>query len=344
MVTSQMKELLPAELHGKGLASPLQFEELYKFAQICHASGMFEDVTDVAQAFVKICRGAEMGIPPTTAMHGFDIIKKRLFVKPWLIAAKINACGYGGYIVEEQSAERCIIRFRRRYPERGWVDLPLMTYTIAEAKGHGLVQRSPHWQTSPANMLYQRCMGRGGTTYFPELLAGLQPPPEPMPPEAEPLRSNVVALYGEPLDPTAPSARVPVSPPVPVPPPVVEPQAGHDTFEYIARIEAAIFAHHGQVEPWYVWAERRFKKARTQFSVAEWQEFLECVQAVAQKMAQQTPQEAPGGTQAPAAEGQSQAAPQDAPTDAAEAAEATAEPGVFGLERGEGEYYDDSES
>src|SRR6516165_8931908 len=82
MVTSQMKELLPAELHGKGLASPLQFEELYKFAQICHASGMFEDVTDVAQAFVKICRGAEMGIPPTTAMHGFDIIKKRLFVKP----------------------------------------------------------------------------------------------------------------------------------------------------------------------------------------------------------------------------------------------------------------------
>jgi hypothetical protein len=344
MVTTatQAQTLVPAELKDLTPRMAQSFEELYKFAQICHASGMFEDVTDVAQAFVKICRGAEMGIPPTTAMHGFDIIKKRLFVKPWLIAAKINACGYGGYIVEEQTAERCTIRFRRRYPERGWVDLPLMTYTIAEAKGHGLVQRSPHWQTSPANMLYQRCMGRGGTTYFPELLAGLEAPPEPMPPEAEPLRSNVVALYGEPLDPTAPSARVPVSPPVPVPPPVVEPQAGHDTFEYIARIEAAIFAHHGQVEPWYVWAERRFKKARTQFSVAEWQEFLECVQAVAQKMAQQTPQEALGGT-TPAAEGQSQAAPQDAPTDAAEAAEATAEPGLFGPAPEAGDYYGDAE-
>ena len=337
------KALVPVLLRSAVPRHTLSFEQLQQFADVFFDSGMFEDVQDSAQAFVKIVRGAELGLPPATAMHSFDLIKKRLFIKPWAIAALINACGYGGYIVEEQSAERCIIRFRRRYPERGWVDLPLMTYTIAEAKGHGLVQRSPHWQTSPANMLYQRCMGRGGTTYFPELLAGLQPPPEPMPPEAEPLRSNVVALYGEPLDPTAPSARVPVSPPVPVPPPVVEPQAGHDTFEYIARIEAAIFAHHGQVEPWYVWAERRFKKARTQFSVAEWQEFLECVQAVAQKMAQQTPQEALGGTQAPEAGG-SQAATHDAPTEAAEAAEATAEPGLFGPAPSAEDYYGDSES
>jgi hypothetical protein len=199
-----VRDLLPKELQGKGLTEPWNFDQLYRFAQIFQASGMFTDVTDTAQAFVKICKGSELGMAPTVAMTAFDIIQKRLFIKPWAIAALINACGYGGYRVMEQTAECCSIVFLRKYPGTGWRECPMVSYTIAEAQAHGLVQRSPHWKASPAHMLYQRAMGRGGAMYFPELLAGLHPPQDDTPIEPEDHAANIEALFGPQVDPTAP--------------------------------------------------------------------------------------------------------------------------------------------
>jgi hypothetical protein len=196
---------LPEELHGQTVISVRSFDELYRFAQVCQASGLFADTTDVAQAFVKICKGAEMGLPPTTAMSAFDLIQKRLFIKPWVIAAKINACGYGSYHVVEHSAQRCTIQFLKKYPTRGWVELIPISYTLEEATAHGLVQRSPHWKASPAHMLYQRCMGRGGAMYFPELLGGIDPPPDDTPISAAQHQDNIEALYGEGMNPTLPN-------------------------------------------------------------------------------------------------------------------------------------------
>ena len=170
------RALVPTELKGLRPAGAYTFDELYRFAQMCHASGLFEDVTDAAQAMIKIVKGQELGLPPTTAMAGFDLIKKRLFIKPWVIAAQINACGYGSYRVTVQTAEVCSILFQRKYRGEGWRDCPLVSYTWAEAKGQSLVDRSAHWKASPGHMLYQRCMGRGGAMYFPELIAGLQTP------------------------------------------------------------------------------------------------------------------------------------------------------------------------
>lgn len=193
----KQRAIMPQELGPLRPAGAYTFDELYRFAQMCHASDMFEDVADAAQAMIKIVRGQELGLPPTTAMTAFDIIQKRLFIKPWAIAAKINACGYGGYEVLEQTAEQCTIQFLRKYPGRGWVYCPPLTYTLAEAEAHGLTKRSPHWRTSPAHMLYQRCMGRGGAMYFPELLAGIEPPLDdtPIPPERH--AANVVDLFGD---------------------------------------------------------------------------------------------------------------------------------------------------
>src|SRR5262245_37705774 len=115
---------LPPELHGQRTLQPYDFDQLYRFAQICHASGLFEDTTDAAQAFVKVARGAELGLPPTTAMTAFDLIRKRLFIKPWAIAALINASGYGDFRVMHTGSEKCTIRFRRKYPGVGWQDCP----------------------------------------------------------------------------------------------------------------------------------------------------------------------------------------------------------------------------
>ena len=194
----QTRTAIPAELKNvRPSGSYYTFDELYRFAQMCHASGLFEDVADAAQAMIKIVKGQELGLPPTTAMSGFDLIKKRLFIKPWIIAAQINACGYGSYRVVSQTPEVCTITFTRKYAGSGWKECPAVSYTFAEAKAHGLVDRSPHWKASPAHMLYQRCMGRGGAMYFPELLAGLAPPPDDMPIAPERHQQNIIDLFGD---------------------------------------------------------------------------------------------------------------------------------------------------
>jgi hypothetical protein len=188
---------LPKELQGVRAAGSYDFDQLYRFAQVCHASGLFEDVTDAAQAFIKIAKGQELGLPPMAAMTGFDLIRKRLFIKPWVIAAKINTCGYGSYRVTVQTPTQCTIVFARKYPGEGWVPCEPVTYTFAEAKAHGLVERSPHWKANPAHMLYQRCLGRGGLMYFPELLAGLDLPPETTPLAPDRHQQNIIDLFGE---------------------------------------------------------------------------------------------------------------------------------------------------
>lgn len=56
------------------------------------------------------------------------------------------------------------------------------------------------------------------------------------------------------------------------------------------QVDAAILANQGQVEPWYVWAERRFKKNRFDFTVDDWQALLSAVQAQSQKRAENGPE------------------------------------------------------
>lgn len=207
-IATQRPAVVPAELRGLRPAGNYTFDELYRFAQMCHASGLFEDVADAAQAMIKIVKGQELGLPPTTAMAGFDLIKKRLFIKPWIIAAQINACGYGGYKILEQTDQVCTIQFTKKYAGEGWKVCPPVRYTFAEAEAHGLVNRSPHWKASPAHMLYQRAMGRGGAMYFPELLAGLQPPQDDTPITEEQHAGNIRDLFGD--DPRGSTPTVPV--------------------------------------------------------------------------------------------------------------------------------------
>ena len=214
----------PAMTHPPALAQVLPgmlpagsytVEKLQELATVFHQSGLFEDVHDAAQAFVKILKGTELGLPPMAAMEGIDIIRKRLFLKPRVIAALIHACGYGAFQVVEQTPERCTIIFRRKVPGLGWDACPPVSYTLVEARAHGLIERSPHWKTSPAHMLFQRCLGRGGAMYFPELLAGLTPPQDDTPITPEQHAQNLADLYGVETETAAP-APPPADPEIPL--------------------------------------------------------------------------------------------------------------------------------
>lgn len=181
---------------GVAIRSQYSFDELARLADACYASGLFEDVKDAAQALVKILKGQELGIPPTAAMAAFDIVRKRLMIKPWAMAALVNSCGYGSYRVAEQTTDHCTLVFSRKFAGRGWTECPPVTYTYAEAQQHGLTKESKHWQVAPAHMLYQRVMGRGAMMYFPELFAGISMPPDDTLVSLEQHDDNLDALYG----------------------------------------------------------------------------------------------------------------------------------------------------
>jgi hypothetical protein len=192
LVHASLRDLRPLGAGG------YTFDEMYRLAQVCQACGLFEDVKDASQAMIKIVKGQELGLPPLSAMAAIDIVAKRLFLKPFAMAAKINTCGYGGFRVTVQTPEICTIIFMRKYPGLGWQDCPPVSYTIEEATGQGLLTRGGiHWKSTPAHMLYQRCLGRGAAMYFPEVLMGLTASFDEAPVSEAQHASNVADLYGD---------------------------------------------------------------------------------------------------------------------------------------------------
>lgn len=85
-------------------------------------------------------------------------------------------------------------------------------------------------------------------------------PPSPVE-TTKPLATHIAEVFGE----TAPAAT-----------------EDADSF-YMPQIADAILAQGGQIEPWYVWAERRYGKHRMQFTVGEWEGFLQSVRDQAAK-------------------------------------------------------------
>jgi recombination protein RecT len=103
-------------------------------------------------------------------------------------------------------------------------------------------------------------------------------------------QQNIIDIAGERMDPTF-YVRPPATPPVDV----TASPAGEAGAAYIAQIEAALVAQQRQVEPWYTQTERRFRKARTDFTETEWQLLLAEVRQAA-------PASPPGAAEGAAAE------------------------------------------
>lgn len=179
----------------KGQSVVAAFEETQSMAEAFHRSGLFSDVSDQFQAMVKIQKGRELGMQPMASMEAFHIIQKRLFLSAQATAALVRGCGYADYVPVETTAKKAAILFKKRTRE-GWIDLPVVEYTIDIAQARGLTQKSPEWKTDPGNMLFWRCMTRGVRRYFPELTMGI-PFQEDLPPVTqEQFDDNVDALYG----------------------------------------------------------------------------------------------------------------------------------------------------
>ena len=102
-------ELMTTSAGGLSLIS--RIAEFQTVAKLFADSGMFSDARGAAQCFVKIMAGAELGLPPFTAMNAFHVIQGKPTMAANTIAARLKASGKYNYRIVEKTNERCVIDF-----------------------------------------------------------------------------------------------------------------------------------------------------------------------------------------------------------------------------------------
>lgn len=142
---------------------PPQIAELDEWANKLFESGMFTDAKSVAQAFVKIAAGAEIGLTPFQSMTGVHFIQGKPVVGAGALASMLDRAPYNYTTDWEPSIEAptaCTITVFKHGVERGKA-----RFSLEDAKRAGLT--GGNWQKYPTDMLFARTVSQAARRYAP---------------------------------------------------------------------------------------------------------------------------------------------------------------------------------
>lgn len=148
----------------KSLVTTEQVDALSRVSKAMVQSGYFQDARDVAQAFVKIQAGAELGLPPVASMTGIHIVKGRPVMGANLIATLIKNDPRYNYRVLEMTDAVCRIEFFEDGQACG-----ISEFTAADAQRAG----TQNMNKFPKNMLFARAISNGAKWYTPGIFGGV---------------------------------------------------------------------------------------------------------------------------------------------------------------------------
>lgn len=155
----------------KNQLQAMPFNDAMVMAKTFAESGMFNDAKSMAQAFVKIQAGQEIGIPPFASMGGIHIIQGKPTMGAGLIASTVKGSGKYDYRVTTMNDKICSIDFYQ-----GSENIGTSTFTIEEAKKAG----TKNIDKFPKNMLFARAISNGVKWYCPDVFSGPVYVPEEM--------------------------------------------------------------------------------------------------------------------------------------------------------------------
>jgi hypothetical protein len=150
----------------------MPINEIMTMAKTFAESGMFTDAKGMAQAFVKIQAGQEIGIPPFASMGGIHIIQGKPTLGAGLIASTVKGSGKYDYRVKIMDEKVCSIDFLQ-----GSEFIGNSTFTIEDAK-KALTKNIDKF---PKNMLFARAISNGVKWFCPDVFSGPVYVPEEMP-------------------------------------------------------------------------------------------------------------------------------------------------------------------
>lgn len=145
--------------------------DIMTMAKTFAESGMFTDTKQVAQAFVKIQAGQEIGIPPFAAMSGIHIIQGKPAIGAGLMASTVKGSGKYDYKVVKMDDKVCSVNFYQ-----GKENIGNSTFTIEDAKK----AQTKNIDKFPKNMLFARAMSNGVKWFCPDVFSGPVYTPEEM--------------------------------------------------------------------------------------------------------------------------------------------------------------------
>lgn len=155
--------------NGNGMSVMSRIEEFQKVAKIFAESGMFNDARGQAQCFVKILAGAELGLPPFTAMNAFHVIQGKVTMAASTIAARLKSSGKYDYKIVEKTGERCVIDFYAN-GEKVWQE-------VWDTK-RAIKANVKNMDKFPDAMLFSRAISAGARAVAPDVVGQFYTPDE----------------------------------------------------------------------------------------------------------------------------------------------------------------------
>ena len=140
------------------------------------ASGYFKNVTNVAQAIIKVEMGKSLGISPVEALQYLHIFttggdRTNIQLGYPLVGALIQRSGKYHFDVRTRTDTECVIDFHRILAGGETKRIGTSRFTIDKAKTAGLITKDI-WRAYPDVMLYARALTHGAKAFCPEILGG----------------------------------------------------------------------------------------------------------------------------------------------------------------------------
>lgn len=152
-----------------GLSLISRINEFQTVAKLFADSGMFSDAKGAAQCFVKIMAGAELGLPPFTAMNAFHVIQGKPTMAANTIAARLKASGKYNYRIVEKSATKCTIDFFEAGEK-----VHTETWDVERARRANVKNMAAF----PEAMLFARAITSGARAIAPDVVGQFYTPEE----------------------------------------------------------------------------------------------------------------------------------------------------------------------
>jgi len=191
-------DIIPMESHtgmmgSRTLLKPANLAEALEMAKLFHESGMYQ-VRSVAQAFVVLAMGMELGLTATQAFRSIHVIKEKPCPSADLMVGLCKSapvCIYFKLIMSTN--DKAIYETHRRGE-----DPVQMGFDTEDAKRAGLTSND-NYRKFPANMLRARAASSLARAVYPDVCAGMYVPEEMETVEVKPV-SEVRIITAEPAD------------------------------------------------------------------------------------------------------------------------------------------------
>lgn len=130
-----------------------------------------EGLKKAVEAYVVMCRGRELGIPPLASVELIKVIKGRTVISPELMLAMVIKAG-AKIKYTELTDKSCTVEASRPNGLSG-----TFTFNLEDAKKADLL-RKDNWQKYPRAMLRSRCIAEMCRSLFPDIILGASYTPE----------------------------------------------------------------------------------------------------------------------------------------------------------------------